>query len=609
MKLIRTKYSAVTTALIYMLLYSLILLMIVSVMAYRQKDPQRSDITYLDAVSVSVDGGPWQELTLPHTFHGLAPRTPVTLRATIHPHYDDCIYLRSVYAPAKLYLDSQLISTLGQPGSYPRYFADPPTEVRLVETHSIGTPMELQVEFASPVSRDDLELSPLMVGSSKDIIFDLGSRLTAPMVLAMVQIIVGCVLLIVSLFLILINSKGQVFFWLGLFSKFSGIWFLCENSFSILCFKNDSLLYILSFVGFFSFLIPLLRFIRIVSDCKDSPVLAVLEFLSAGAAITAIALQFAGVLPLHNSVFFFRFWIPLSLVITTVVVAGRAHRGNPYARQLLLPIVILTGASLLELLNRQFQFTGIFSSLFQFGMFLFLFLITFIAGLGFKDSLELKKKSDLLEQEKHILQIQTQEQRSHSLLLAKNEQELSRQRHDLRHHLAAIQELSGDNRELQDYLASLIQKIPQAARSYCENRVVNAILCHYAALCEQEGIALHTQLMVPETGSQDTDSDLCVIFANLLENAVEACQRMESGEKYIHLSSNVQYQMIAIAMENSFNGQVSQIGGRFRSSKRDAYGTGLSSVRSIAEAADGSADFQPHGGMFHSRIILRLTSL
>ena len=85
MKLIRTKYSAVATALIYMLLYSLILLMILSVMAYRQQGPLHSDITYLDTVSVSVDGGPWQELTLPHTFQGLAPRTPVTLRATIHP--------------------------------------------------------------------------------------------------------------------------------------------------------------------------------------------------------------------------------------------------------------------------------------------------------------------------------------------------------------------------------------------------------------------------------------------------------------------------------------------------------------------------------------------
>ena len=606
MNKLRQHRTAALTALTYVLVYGLVLLLIVSALEYRQKGPVLSEIVHLDTVSVSVDSGPWETLSLPHTFQDLAPQTPVTIRATIRPDYDDCVYLKTVYAPAKLYLDGHLAYALGQPDSYPAYFADPPAEIRLAETHGSGEDMDLQVDFTSPDSRNPLVLLPLMVGSSKEIIFHCASQQAAPMILAMVQIIVGCVLLIVSLFLMLLHSRGQVFFWLGLFSKFSGIWFLCDNNFSVFCFRNDSLLYLLAFTGCFSFLIPLLRFLRLLGNCRDSKLLTVLEFLSAAAAITAMVLQFTGVVDFSRSMQFFRLWIPLVLLLAAAVVASRALRKNVYAGRLLLPMVILTGSALPEMYSPSIHLASSTFPPFQIGACLFLFLITIIAGLGLKDSIELKKKADLLEQEKHILSIQTQEHRTRSLLLAQNEQELSRQRHDLRHQLAAIQELSGENQDLQAYLETLIRKIPRAAETYCENRVVNAILSHFAARCQQEGVHLTTRLTVPETGSQDRDSDLCVIFANLLENAVEACGRMETGEKYIHLSSILQGEMLTIAMENSFSGSVNRVGGRFRSSKREDYGIGLSSIQAIAEAAHGSADFQPHGGMFHSTVFLRL---
>ena len=607
MKPKKPKHTTILTFAMYLLLYGMIFLMIFSVLPYRQNGPTAADVLHLDTVEASVNGGPWQTVTLPHEFKGLSPRTPVTLRTDILPDYDDCIYVKTIYAPARIYLDNELVYSMGQPASYPAFLLDPPEEIRLLETHGFGEKMALRVEYESPNSHSSMIVPAMMLGSSKAIIFSCASTLAAPMVLSMVQIIVGCILLFLSLFLMLIDSKGQVFFWLGLFSKFSGISFLCENNFSILCFKNDSLLYILSFVGFFSFIIPLLRFIRIAGNCRDSRVMSALEAFSSAAAIIAMALQFSGTLDFSKSLYFFHAWIPLALVITTIVLAKRAFFAhNRYSRRLFLPILILTVSALLELCNYYLHFTYRSSSIFQAGMSLFLFLICSIAGLEFKDSIELKKKAHLLEQEKNILKIQTQQQRAHSLIMADKEQALRRQRHDLRHQLAVIQELSEDNPKLQDYLSTLIQKIPRAAEYYCENIVVNAIISHYAAQCEQEGIVLSTRLVVPETGSQDTDSDLCVIFANILENAVEACQRMTSGEKHIHLSSNIQGRMLTSAMENSFDGNAKKVSGRFWSSKRDDYGIGLSSVQSIAEAAGGSTQFQPHGGMFHSFIFVQI---
>ena len=102
MNKLRQHRTAALTALTYFLVYGLVLLLIVSALEYRQKGPAFSEILHLDTVSASVDGGPWETLSLPHTFQELAPQTTVTIRATIRPDYDDCVYLKTVYAPAKL---------------------------------------------------------------------------------------------------------------------------------------------------------------------------------------------------------------------------------------------------------------------------------------------------------------------------------------------------------------------------------------------------------------------------------------------------------------------------------------------------------------------------
>ena len=60
---------------------------------------------------------------------------------------------------------------------------------------------------------------------------------------------------------------------------------------------------------------------------------------------------------------------------------------------------------------------------------------------------------------------------------------------------------------------------------------MDAIISHYATICENSGIKLSIKLVVPDTDSRSMDGNLCVIFANLLENAVEACDRMTDGEK------------------------------------------------------------------------------
>jgi sensor histidine kinase regulating citrate/malate metabolism len=114
-------------------------------------------------------------------------------------------------------------------------------------------------------------------------------------------------------------------------------------------------------------------------------------------------------------------------------------------------------------------------------------------------------------------------------------------------------------------------------------------------------------MTVPSQNPRMPDSALCVLFANLLENAVEACGRMDGGARFIRLHSALEYGVLTIAMDNSFDGKAAVRDGIFFSSKRvDAPGIGLNSIRAVARAYQGDARFAAEGTLFQSSVYVKL---
>ena len=222
----------------------------------------------------------------------------------------------------------------------------------------------------------------------------------------------------------------------------------------------------------------------------------------------------------------------------------------------------------------------------------------------------IQKQAVLQEQlnlEAHLLEAQISEQKKYNQLMVEHVAELRRQRHDLRHQLTVIRDLAGpDNLPLREYLDGLLDDIPAAPHVFCKNQAVNAVVSRCDGICRERGIDFTVRLNVPADTEQITDAELCVIFGNLLENAVEACGRMSEGRKFIRLNSAVHLGTLTITMDNSFDGQVRQENGKFRSSKRDDFGVGLSSIQEVARKCGGEARFEPDGRVFRSSAYVRV---
>ena len=81
---------------------------------------------------------------------------------------------------------------------------------------------------------------------------------------------------------------------------------------------------------------------------------------------------------------------------------------------------------------------------------------------------------------------------------------------------------------------------------------------------------------------------------------------MKEGKRFIRLRSRLQYDILTVTMDNSFDGVARQKDGQFLSSKREEIGTGLRSVTAMAGKYGGGTSFKTDGNIFLSSVYFKI---
>ena len=122
---------------------------------------------------------------------------------------------------------------------------------------------------------------------------------------------------------------------------------------------------------------------------------------------------------------------------------------------------------------------------------------------------------------------------------------------------------------------------------YSSNPVINAVILSKSLAAEENGVKL-TVSVNGENLDGIENIDLCSIFSNLLDNALEAARNIRDGE--IELSSWSEAGYFFIKCVNSYAGKASLVkknGKKLASTKGSGRGLGLSIIESVAGKYDG----------------------
>ena len=168
-------------------------------------------------------------------------------------------------------------------------------------------------------------------------------------------------------------------------------------------------------------------------------------------------------------------------------------------------------------------------------------------------------------------------------------------RHDIKNHLSVLDGLlrGGRLEEGREYLKKLETASEALSFPYqTGNPVVDILLGEKLGLAKE--IPAEVSLVLPTPCGID-DFDLCVLFANALDNAITACHSC-SGEKALHIGGRQQGDFYMLTFENTCP-----------EGPLPPAGTGLSNIRTVAEKYHGAVQTEKTGGKFSLNILLNIS--
>lgn len=233
-------------------------------------------------------------------------------------------------------------------------------------------------------------------------------------------------------------------------------------------------------------------------------------------------------------------------------------------------------------------------------------LMVYVLIILFTGMVHLKNKT--LEKEKELLTMRdamvTQKYAELEEVMEKNRQ-LS---HDLKHHMLVLRHyrMERNYEGIDQYVDEIEQSFFEIKRRvWTGNQIADMLLEQKRIHAEQEGITFTVQA-VPIADWMFDDKETCSLLGNLLDNAIEACERMDSNaDRWISIKIENQKQLLFIKMENSVNEAPVMKKGRPISIKQDKtrHGYGLKNVERIVNKYEGTVTYLSKGRAFQVKLL------
>ncbi len=213
------------------------------------------------------------------------------------------------------------------------------------------------------------------------------------------------------------------------------------------------------------------------------------------------------------------------------------------------------------------------------------------------------RAAELLEKQRMLEQSEIQNRYFQETLAANNN--MRGFRHDLKNHLQVLNCLLGMNRfeRAREYLQEIGDFVDR--NDFNVNSgvpLVDAVLGNKIAMAKRLGIGIYHTVLLEEDLPIEA-LDLCSLLGNTLDNALEACQKInEGGERRVELALLAQAGKLELTVRNTVPSGCSS---SLKSTKKEeGHGLGLSIVEKTVKKYNGEINISCDSGEFSVRIYL-----
>ncbi len=211
----------------------------------------------------------------------------------------------------------------------------------------------------------------------------------------------------------------------------------------------------------------------------------------------------------------------------------------------------------------------------------------------------------ILEYEKVSLKQQNEALEKQMEVIYESSESIRILKHDFKNHLIMLSSLykNGDINEMESYIDSILENIDNQVFANSNNFVIDSIINYKLNNIKNSDIKINVILSIPSTFNIKPH-DLTIIIANLLDNAIFACERSKEKTLDIKIASKMDTLMISIC--NSYNGIIINENGNFKTTKlnKNNHGLGITSIHKILKKYDGEVRFEYNNDIFYTFVII-----
>ena len=242
-------------------------------------------------------------------------------------------------------------------------------------------------------------------------------------------------------------------------------------------------------------------------------------------------------------------------------------------------------------------------------LFVFQFIIIIMSTINYYISVRNKKLIRIEEEKKNI---EKELQFTYKYYESANDKytEVSKIRHDIINQLSVYSNLlhNGHESDADTLLQDIKDKLNQFRTvHYCEEPVINSLLT--VKMNETANKNIDYDIVLNDIQNANIDKyDLCSLFANLIDNAIEACLNMpESICKFIRIRSSFKRDYFVVTVENSADNNLTIDNNEFVSSKKsEDHGYGTKIIKSIADKYNGIFNLEKENDLVTATVLLKV---